>query len=143
MTQSFPEAKSLRQCVQTLGTVESVQLETRQFMLRLINEQPVPCLLVEGDMSTVEALLGKRAFISGMGVWQPWGRLVRVEVVGIWPGEGERDVWSWLPEPNFPSDLAPDEPTPRPFFGPEAFPREWPGDETDEELLKALKEMDR
>jgi hypothetical protein len=136
----FEGAKSLRQFVQAVGTLESTQPGTRQFTFQLDNEQKVPCVLVEGEMSAVEALLGKRIWLRGMGVWLPNRRLERVEVDGLWPSEDESDLWSWLPEPRFPSDLAPEEPSPRPF-GLQAIIGKWPGDETDEQIEQALREL--
>ncbi len=141
MEQSVTVTKSLRQIVQVVGLLEAIQPSTRQFTIRLKNDQQVPCVLVEGEISTLQALLGKQVFISGMGVWLPTGRLERVEVDRFQPDEDERNIWSWLPIPRFPSELPPEEPTPRPL-GLEAIVGKWPGDETDEELLKALKEMD-
>jgi len=140
MKQVAPNSKSMRQMVRVLGKLDALQHSKHRFTLLMDDGQKARCVWVDGDITPLSSLFGKRVLINGMGVWDARGKLDRIEVDRIRCGENEPDVWKWLPRPRFPSELPLEEPTPRPF-GLEAMIGKWPGDETDEQIAEALKRI--
>lgn len=89
-------------------------------------------------MGRLSSLFGRRVLASGMADWHLNGRLERIEVEHIRPGEGQPQLWALMPRPlGFVSDSPVEEITPGPRGG-AAILGKWPGGETDEQIEEAL-----
>jgi hypothetical protein len=131
---------SMRQMAHVVGRLDVIDPSTRKFTLHLDDGFKAGCVLVEGDVSELAKHLGQRLAVEGMAVYELSGRLVRIEVDHFAPGAEEPSAHTRIPVPLSKFDLPPEAPTPRPW-GLEATFGTWPGDETDEELLKMLEEL--
>jgi hypothetical protein len=134
-------AKSMRGTVQILGLLESLHLEGERFTLRLDSGQKVLCSCDQGTIHSLATFFGQRVLVTGVAVWDLSGCLHRIEVDTVRPGGGVSSAYSVLPGPLIPSDLPVDARTP-PLKEMLAHRPPWEGEETDEELLQALKKLD-
>jgi len=134
-------AKSMRGTVQVLGLLESLHLEGECFTLRLDSGQKVLCSCDPGTIHSLAGFFGQRVLVTGVAVWDLTGYLHRIEVNSVRPGAGVSAAYTVLPGPLIPSDLPVDVRTP-PLKEMLASQPPWDGDETDEDLLQALKKLD-
>ena len=115
MSDPFPTAArairagSRRQLVRVVGILTEPQLAERRFLLTLDDGVLVPCVLVAGDPEVLTALVGRRASVSGTGVWDLPGALLRIEADRVEEGAGASSFWSRTPPmPQAVSELAPE-----------------------------------
>jgi hypothetical protein len=100
-------------------------------------------VLADDDAQMLPAIWGRDAVVTGVAHFRPSGALLRIDAEHIEPG-GERDLrlWSSVPRPLFGSGEAPAAPRSQTSrSGIAAIFGQWPGDETDEELLAMLEEI--
>ena len=126
--------------VRVAGKVDTIRHSDRMFILILESG-----LTLRGIADNIEAqelarFFGKTAIVSGTAVFRPSGSLLRIEAEKIEPAKGDVSVWSVEPKPleadidarvlRKPQDQ---------HSGLNAIFGQWPGDETDDELLTALE----
>jgi hypothetical protein len=122
------------------GTLDTISASRTDILLRLPDGTTVPVRLLQHDPEDLRALFARRVVVSGMARFRASGKLLRVEAEHIGPAQAGDALWEKLPASR-PSRSDPvarhvpqDEKT-----GVSAFLGTWPGDESDEELLEALK----
>jgi hypothetical protein len=126
------------QAARVAGTLDTVSASRSDVMLTLKDGTRVPARMEEHDLEALRSLLGKEVVVSGMARYRPSGRLLLLDVEGLDVARPEDRVFQKAPvarkqkvaiEPAVPSEST----------GISAFFGTWPGDETDAELLEALR----
>jgi hypothetical protein len=133
-------ARSFRRRVLVLGLIESLHLPDNHFQLLLDSGQSVRCNLIVGDVRSLTPLFSKRVLLNGLAVWDIGGRFYRIDAEHVRSGERESAAFSVLPGPFGESELPVEVASPTMQEILATLPP-WEGDETEEELLKALKDM--
>jgi len=126
------------QAARVAGTLDTISASRSDVILRLKDGTRVPARMEEHDPDALGKLFGKFVVVSGMAHYRPSGRLLMVDVEFI----GEADVGDRLFESapvarrRLPvaTPVAQDE-----LSGVSAFFGTWPGEESEDELLEALR----
>jgi len=113
--------------VRVTGTLDTISATKSDVVLTLADGTAVAARLDAHDNQQLKTLFGLRVVVSGMAQFSPSGKLLVIDVEHLGPArDGDAvSVASLLPQDEASGVLA--------FFG------TWPGDETDEDLLDALK----
>ena len=129
------------QAARVAGTLDTVSASRSDVVLTLKDGTRVPGRMEEHNLEALRSLLGKEVVVSGMAHYRPSGRLLLVDVEALDVSRAEDRVFQRAPvarkqkvviEPTGLSDTS----------GVSAFFGTWPGEETDVELLAALKTID-
>ena len=87
-------------------------------------------------------MFGQSVVVSGMAVFRPSSRLLRIEAEAIDPAGSDAAVWARVPAPLFRiMDTASLRQPQGPRSGVNAIIGRWPGEESDEEITGALREL--
>lgn len=130
------------QRVRVAGLLDMIWQSRQGFRLRLDDETEVGGFLIEGDISDLKQLFNRRVVVHGRAVYRPSGRLLRLDAELIEAGPDEPAFWSRIPPPKGRKlDLQPILKPQTPKSGVAALFGQWPGDETEAEILEALKMM--
>jgi len=132
----------LPQPVRIVGRLDMLWQSQRRFLLLLDDGTKVRGRLVRGDLSDLKDLFNQRVVVHGRAVYRPSGRLLRLDADLIECGANESGFWSRVPKANgrdldMKELVQPQTPT----SGIANIIGKWPGDETEKELLEALKRM--
>lgn len=128
--------------VRVVGVLDMLRRSTQAFALRLDGGDELRGVLVDADMADVRALLGCRVVVQGKAVFRPSGRVLRVDARAINEGTNEPTFWSKMPHANpAVGELKAYRQPQSSISGVNAFFGKWPGDESDEELLRGLEEL--
>lgn len=126
------------QAARIAGTLDTISASRSDVVLTLKDGTRVPGRMEEHDLEALRSLLGKEVVVSGMAHYRPAGRLLLVDVEALDVARPEDRVFQKAPvareqkvviESRGPSDVS----------GVSAFFGTWPGEETDAELLDALR----
>ncbi|MCR4317751.1 MAG: hypothetical protein NUW37_15525 [Planctomycetes bacterium] len=130
--------------VRVLGRLDMVRYSTLSFGLILENGHEIRGVLVnENSLDKLKPLMNKQILVEGKGVFRPSGRLLRVDVEAFRDGTGENSIWSQEPTPIEQASQKKDtHKTQTSMSGVSAFFGTWPGDESEEDLLSAVRELD-
>lgn len=120
------------------GVLETVSASRQEIVLLLKDGSRVPAQIEQHDLASLRGLLGVHVVVSGVAYYRPSGRLLRLDVEQIDAARPEDAVFEHAPIPRR-QRLALDTATPSETGGVSSFFGTWPGDETDEELLAALR----
>jgi hypothetical protein len=130
------------QRVRLAGKVDAIRHSDRAFTL-VLEGVAVRGVLAEGEPESLSPYWGRLAVVSGTAHFRPSGHLLRVEADRLVPAtDGDAQTWGTLPVP---LDFAPDARSLRREQGPRsginAVFGAWPGDETDDELIRLIEEL--
>jgi hypothetical protein len=126
------------QAARVAGTLDTVSASRSDVVLTLHDGTRVPGRMEEHNLEALRSLLGKEVVVSGMAHYRPSGRLLLMDVEDLDVARPEDRVFQKAPvarkqrvviEPTNPNET----PGVSSFFG------TWPGEETDAELLDALR----
>lgn len=126
------------QAARVAGTLDTVSASHADVVLALKDGTRVPGRMEEHNLEALRLLLGREVVVSGMAHYRPSGRLLLVDVEELDVARPEDRVFQKPPvarkqrvviEPTGPNETS----AVSAFFG------TWPGDETDAELLAALR----
>jgi len=126
------------QAVRVAGALDTISASRPDVVLTLADGTKVPARLEDHDAETLKDLFGETVVVSGVAHYRPSGRLILIDVESI-VAAGDRDaLFGGLPvaparRPV--AELLPQDET----SGVSAFFGTWPGDESDEDLLEALR----
>lgn len=139
----FQEATPLPQRVRVVGLLDMVRASTQSLALRLDDGQEVRGVLIAGSIVEAAALLNRRVLVLGRAVYRTSGRVLRVDVDQITEAaESEPSFWSRIPAARMKQfNLRHVLQQQQHKKGVAAIMGKWPGDETDEEIEQALKEL--
>jgi len=126
------------QAVRVTGTLDTISASRPDVVLTLPDGTRVPARLEDHDAETLKELFDEKVVVSGVAYYRPSGRLLLVEVESIAAAGEKDDLFAAIPVSR----------TRRPVVqilrqdgasGVSAFFGTWPGDESDEDLLEALR----
>lgn len=126
------------QAARVAGTLDTVSASRTDVVLTLKDGTRVPARMEEHNLEALRSLLGKEVVVSGLARYRPSGRLLLLDVEALDMARPEDRIFQKAPvarkqkaviEPAGPSDTS----------GVSAFFGTWPGEETDAELLEALR----
>jgi hypothetical protein len=125
------------------GMLDQLTVSRRTFRLLLPTGERLRGVLPPGDPEQFAPLVGKKVVVDGIAHFRRSRAVARLVASHIQLASEKDVIWDRVPRPR-PRTLADLEPDP-PITGAEWMKRvfgQWPGDETTEELLAALKAMD-
>lgn len=126
------------QAARVAGTLDTVSASRSDVVLTLKDGTRVPGRMEQHNLEALRSLLSKEVVVSGMAHYRPSGRLLLLDVEALDIARAEDRVFQKAPvarkqkvviEPPGASDTS----------GVSAFFGTWPGEETDAELLEALR----
>ena len=125
-----------------VGTLDMVRASTQSFGLLLDNGEEVRGVMIDKNVVRLGSMLERKVLVHGRAVYRPSGKLLRIDAEKVEDGSGASQLWTRIPEP-LERPVASSQARAR---GPKAgglasFFGGWPGDESDEELLGALREL--
>lgn len=126
-----------------IGVLDMVRASTNSFAIKLDDQTEARGVLLEGSTSTLSSLLGRRVLVIGDAIYRPSGKLLRVDAFSVEETIESGSLFSEVPAPKRPKfdvrDVvrrSNDKSIIASIFG------RWPGDESEDEILRALKELD-
>lgn len=128
--------------VRVSGKLDMLRDSDRAFDLLLADSFRVRGIW-EDDLGSILSLLGRQVVVDALAVFRPSGTLLRIEAGGMEEASAEDAFFSKLPRPA-PTriDLRAAHQVQAANTGLSAVYGKWPGDETEDELLAALKDLD-
>jgi len=129
--------------VRVAGKLDVIRHSDRRLTLNLSNGAALNCWAEEIEEDRLRSMWGEPVVVSGVAVFRPSGKVLRVEGEHIVPAtQPELELWSEEPEPiEAELDVKALHKPQGPRSGINAIFGKWPGDETDEEFEDILKEM--
>jgi hypothetical protein len=130
------------QRVRLVGKLDMIRASTQSFGVLLDDGQEIRGVLVEGDIESIGPFLNQRVLVVGKAVYRASGRPLRIDAEGVTKTADEGRFFSSIPKPvrqHF--DLRETVREQQHKLGIAAIIGKWPGDETEEEIRQALKEL--
>ncbi len=135
-------ATPLPQRVRVSGWLEAIRHSDRAFTLKLEDGGQVRGLAADVPVDRLRELFGRKAMVSALAHFRPSGKVLRLDAEHIEPAGDDFSAWSREPVALFgKTDQASLRVPQGPRSGVNAIFGQWPGEETDEEILRALEEM--
>jgi hypothetical protein len=130
------------QRVRVAGTLDMIRHSDRMFTLVVDDAKGVKGIAEGVAAEQLASLFGQRVVVSGTAVFRPSGRVLRVEAETIDSAGSDAGVWARVPTPLLRiMDGANLREPQGPRSGINAVIGKWPGDESDEEIVAALREL--
>jgi hypothetical protein len=128
--------------IRVAGKVDELRHSDRRITLVLTDGTAITCLADGVDEDRLRSLWGQNVVVSGLAVFRPSGKVLRVEADNITLATGsDLEIWSAEPVPLGATLDAKALRKPQgPRSGVNAIFGKWPGDETDEEFEALLKD---
>lgn len=124
------------------GRLSMIEVSTQTFVLELDTGERVRGVLQDGSVADAKILIDQRVLVLGMAVYRPSGRVLRIDAERIKAGTGESRFWSTIPDSRKRSfDVREVRQPQTRTTGASAIFGQWPGDETEEEILEALEKL--
>lgn len=132
----------LPQQVRVVGTLDMIKVSAQSFGLRLDDGTDVRGVLPSGSVVDVAHHINRRVLVLGQAIYRASGRLLRIDADEIKAAEGESSFWSRIPAAKSRRfDLRQVIRQQDHKRGAGAILGRWPGDETDEEIERALRDL--
>lgn len=132
----------LSQQVRISGKLDMLRASTQSFAVLLDDGQEIRGVLGEGDIEQLSPLLNRRVLVLGKAVYRPSGRLLRVDAEEVTLTSGREELFSTIPRPVWKHfDLREIVGEQQHKMGIAAVIGKWPGEESDDEIEQALKEL--
>jgi hypothetical protein len=131
------------QRVRLAGHLDVIKYSTCAFLMRLADGTQVRGVLVDESAEVLRPHFGTHVAVEGTAQFRPSGALLRVDVDRIAPAS-ERDLHAFSGPPRAidgPSDVRRLRRPQTATSGVNAIIGRWPGDETDEEVERTLREV--
>lgn len=133
-----PQVGYTSQRVRIAGTLGPIDPVDRSFTL-IVEEETLWGSAEILPLQPLESLVGQTVVVSGIGRFRRSGSFLRVDAERIELAQGDVSFWSCVPSPVFRN---PDTPSLlQPGSDWRAIIGQWPGTESDEEILAALEEL--
>lgn len=127
--------------VRVVGVLDTVRASSQTFALR-IDKEEVRGVLMAGEIAELARLLNRRILAFGRAMFRPSGRLLRIDADDFRVAVESDEFFATVPRP---MGVAVRKQTPlqrkEAAEGLRAVIGKWPGDETDEQVATALKEI--
>ena len=125
-----------------VGKLDMLRASTQSFGLLLDDGQEVRGVLVDGDLESIRQSLNQRVVVVGRVVYRASGRALRIDAEAVTATADESRFFSSIPKPvRQQFDLRETMREQQHKAGIAAIIGKWPGDETDEEIRRALEEL--
>ncbi len=126
------------------GKLDMIRDSTNSFAVKLKDGQEIRGVLTDGEIARVAELFGQEVLVLGKAVYRPSGRLLRIDADEVVQAAERDRFFSTVPKPkrsryNLREVLREQQHK----GGVSAIFGKWPGDESDEEIARALKELER
>lgn len=129
------------QRVRLAGWLDAIRHSDRMFTLKLETGATLRGVAEGIAPEVLAGLFGKKAVVSATAFFRPSGKVLRLEADHIEPAGDNFSFWSVEPRPLWGAA----EPSLRQPQGPRsginAIIGQWPGDESDEEIARALRDL--
>lgn len=128
--------------VRVVGTLDMLRASTNALAIQLESGEEAPGVLVRGDVAAHRDLLKRQVVVMGKAVYRPSGNLLRIDVVEMRPARPEDAFFKTIPEPSS-NGVSIERAMRRQGRrrGVAGIIGRWPGDETDEQIEQALREL--
>jgi hypothetical protein len=125
-----------------VGKLDMIRDSTNSFAIKLKDGQEVRGVLIDGEIARITALFRQEVLVLGKAIYRPSGKLLRIDADEVILA-GERDqFFSAVPKPKRSRyDLREVLREQQHKKGISAIFGKWPGDETDEQIAEAMKEL--
>lgn len=124
------------------GELDMIRASDGSFGLLVQSGETVHGVLVADETDTLRDLWRKQVVVEGRAMFRPSGSVLRIEAEGMAPASDADRFFARLPSPRTAKLPHKELRKPQsPTTGLGAIFGKWPGEETEEELLTALKEM--
>jgi hypothetical protein len=124
------------------GTLDTIRHSDRMFTLLVEGGKAVKGIAEDIAAEQLAGLFGQSVVVSGTAVFRASGTLLRIEAETIEPAGSDTQIWARVPTPLFRiMDVGSLRQPQGPRSGVNAVVGRWPGDETDEEIAAALREL--
>lgn len=124
------------------GTLDTIRHSDRMFTLLVDGGKAVKGVAEGIAAEQLAELFGQNVVVSGTAVFRASGTLLRIEAESIEPAGRDAEVWSRVPTPLFRiMDASSLRQTQGPRSGVNAVFGRWPGDENDDQIAAALREL--
>ena len=140
--EEFKATTPLPQRVRVAGTLDMVRASTQSFALRLDDGQEVRGVLLSGTILETALHLNQRVLVLGNAIYRASGRLLRIDADEISVAEGESSFFSRIPpakKRRFDLKEVLHQQSHKKGVG--AIMGRWLGDETDEQVDQALRDI--
>ena len=138
LIRSTPEPQRTR----VSGTLDTIRHSDRMFTLLVEGGQAVQGIAEGVAAEQLAGLFGESVVVSGTAVFRPSSGLLRIEAEAIDAAGSDAAVWARVPAPLFRVMDAANLREPQgPRSGVNAIIGRWPGEESDEEIAAALREL--
>ncbi len=130
--------------VKVAGRLDAMTVSDRTFALITAEKQClIKCFAKSVDQKTLSTLLGEDVLVSGRAHFTSCGEVLTIDAEQIIVAKAhDLKVWGQLPTPlERPFNLNDFKVPQTPDSGMSAIYGSWPGEETDEDILKALEEL--
>jgi hypothetical protein len=120
------------------GVLDTLTVSTKSLILRLEDGRQLRGFATDVAIETLKDLHGKDAVLEGQVTFRPSGEALRIQVESAFAATAGDVLWAQLPK------VEPTVTRPRASVSPaglDAFFVKWPGDETDDQLAKAMKDL--
>jgi len=120
------------------GVLDTLTVSTKSLILRLEDGRQLRGFATDVAIETLKDLHGKDAVLEGQVTFRPSGEALRIQVESAFAAKAGDVLWAQLPK------VEPTVSRPRASVTPagfDAFFGKWPGDETDDQLAKAMKDL--
>lgn len=124
--------------VRLSGTLDTISASRADIILTLKDETKVPARLEDHDSAMLQQLFGSDVVVSGVAHFRPSGRLFLLDIESLDTARENDQLFESLPtaRQRLPVAVPVEQDD---TSGVSAFFGTWPGDETEEDLLEALK----
>lgn len=130
------------QTARVSGRLDTIRHSDRMFTLLLDDGKAAKGIADGLAAEQLAGLFGQSVVVSGTAVFRASGVLLRIEAEAIEPAGSDVEVWARAPVPLFQvMDAASLRQPQGPRSGVNAVMGRWPGEETDEEIAVALREL--
>lgn len=130
------------QRVRLVGQLDGIEASTQRFSILLDSGDKVSGVFAAEQIDTMQSLWRQRVLVLGDILYRASGRVLRVEAEEVRPGNNEASVFSQLPTPPHARfDVSSLRVPQGARSGMAAIMGQWPGDETDEEVMAALEQL--
>jgi hypothetical protein len=124
------------------GTLDMIRHSDRMFTLLMEDGKAVKGIADGIAAEQLAGLFGQSVVVAGTAVFRPSGAVLRIEADAIQPADADAAVWARVPAPLFHvMDAATLRQQQGIRSGVNAIIGRWPGEETDEEISTALREL--
>ena len=125
-----------------VGKLDMIRASTNSFALKLHDGQEVRGALTEGSIAESTRLFEHEVVVFGKAVYRPSGRLLRIDADEVVEASERDQFFTMIPKPKWARyDLRKVLREQQDKKGVAAIFGKWPGEETDEEIERALREI--